>query len=112
MADKTVFSRYSKAFLDNDSKFSGEEFGSICWKISIEEWENGSRYSDHSVRFADCSRSISLDLTASSLEEYDLRIKKVEEIERSLARLKSALNDAKEFTRKNPEKKKKSKKND
>lgn len=107
MAKKNmVFSRFGKDFLDKNSKFSSQEFGSVCWNVGIEKWvdkdnKKASYYTDHSLRLSDCNRSISLDLTADCVEDYDIRIQKVDELMSSLENLKQALIDAKEFTKKN-----------
>ncbi len=101
-----VFSRFAKDFLDKNSKFSSQEFGSICWNVGIEKWENEGKekttfYASHALRISDCNRSITLDMTADLPEEYDLRIHKVDEIIKSLESLKVALKEAKAFVQDN-----------
>lgn len=97
---KKVFDKFDKQFLDHDSKFASEEFASICWNVTIEKQkEDGEEeYAiDASLRISDCNRPIFISIYCDKIEDIDLRIKKIEVMEKSLAELKKQMKAAKKY---------------
>lgn len=99
-----LISRTDKRFLDTSSSYAGEEFGSICWTVEVEEIEtpDGERtvHPNCSLRVSDCFRVIHLAIQADNAEEFDNRIDKIEVLEESLRELKKTLRQAKKVIHK------------
>ena len=104
MARHTLRSKASKKFLDQDSKFADEEFGSICWSVQVSVY--GSKKDEittnNSLRITDCYKVINLQIDFGSDEEYRARLRKIDAMLDSLKELKTEMKKAHSIAKKFP----------
>jgi len=100
MKSQALLDKTSKKFLDVDSKYAGDEFGSISWRVSLTETKRDgdlSTYSNNILRITDCYKVINLSVDARNQTEYSNRIEKIQVLIDSLQEMKKTLVQAKKL---------------
>lgn len=99
-----MFRVAEKQFLDTSSEFSGSEFASVAWEVSVDKntWNKKAKEAGKNafnlnctLRLTDCFKIINIEFGATKLEEIDERIAKLDELQKSLKRLRGNLTKAK-----------------
>lgn len=106
MSKDVLYTRTDKRFLSEVA----DEYSSVGWNVGVENWGGSSKsVIESSLRVADCSRSVTIEFDIyDETDSVSQRIKKVDELVRSLLLFRDALEEAgtirEEYNKTHPEK--------